>query len=136
MRDFKFRAWRDSGFSESKMLHPHSITLAPDNSYIGACSETETIGVNHNLKERDEFHLMQFTGCLDKNDTEMYEGDLVRVVRYDGEFDQVHPVIFERGAFRLDGLNILGTNLVGQIGASCLEVVGNIYETPELAKAM
>ena len=76
--------------------------------------------------------LMQYTGLKDKNGVEIYEGDIV--VRYDkNERGYLYRksntvrVIEWRSSFNETGFNI-GSS-------SRLEVIGNIYENPELLEA-
>lgn len=74
--------------------------------------------------------VMQFTGLKDKNGNEIYEGDIVR--GFDG---QVDVVVFENGCFMWkrtpmiydpsEGFDIFHTD-------DWAEVIGNIYENPEL----
>lgn len=82
----------------------------------------------------------QYTGKKDKNDIEIYEGDLLKPFYDDGE---IHEVIWheESASFRvatyLDNLHC-GTFaelfFMDDINEDCNEVVGNIYENPELLK--
>jgi len=71
-------------------------------------------------------HLMQFTGLKDKNGKEIYEGDI-----FDSNVKGFAPCVvgFNRGAFVFsedgDEYNL------GQI-YSTIEVIGNIYESPEI----
>jgi uncharacterized phage protein (TIGR01671 family) len=75
-------------------------------------------------RQIEEFELMQFTGLLDKNGKEIYEGDILALVN--GYCDVVK---FERSAWRWnDGHNILGVSW----NLESFEVLGNIYENPEL----
>lgn len=77
----------------------------------------------------------QFTGLLDKNGKEIYEGD---IILYGGSIQQ--EVVFRHGAF---GYLIYGGGFVSYAGNTNFtfnplnrskehEVIGNIYDNPEL----
>lgn len=69
----------------------------------------------------------QYTGLKDENGREIYEGDLL------GEKEKAE-VKFEDGAFRVRGYVIgewLGKMEMRQIDAN---IIGNIYENPDLLK--
>lgn len=74
--------------------------------------------------------LMQFTGLLDKNGKEIYEGDLVRA-HYPSldtlETHQICQVVYAEPEFVM--INGEGDDL--SLGGE-VEIVGNIYENPEL----
>jgi uncharacterized phage protein (TIGR01671 family) len=77
----------------------------------------------------DEIELMQSTGIFDKNNTEIFEGDIVRVL------DSTYTVFYdnERGSYRLkphdDRWNVDYMSNFSHGGN--FEVVGNIYENKE-----
>lgn len=93
--------------------------------------------------EVDPATVGQFTGLYDKNGKEIYEGDIVSHPWKDPIFGDlvetgkfVHSTIcFNNGAFvvnyRLQGEYIY---LQDFVRLKCLEVVGNIYDNPELLK--
>lgn len=82
----------------------------------------------------DENTIGQYTGFKDKNEKEMYEGDIVNLASEDTEpFMRNIPLVVRRypdGQFllvdRLGCRDFLVTNIV--------EVIGNIHDNPELLK--
>jgi uncharacterized phage protein (TIGR01671 family) len=71
--------------------------------------------------------IMQFTGLLDKNGKEIYEGDIVRSEQWE---PSTYKIAFDRGAFYLATKN---DEEVADIKyAERFEVIGNIYDNPEL----
>ena len=81
--------------------------------------------------------LMQYTGLKDKNDKEIYEGD---IVDFDGK---KHMVTFANGGFGI--WKEMRTNLYSDetrkyheplwnLVVDGCEIIGNIYENPELIK--
>ena len=69
--------------------------------------------------------LMQSTGLFDKNGKEIYEGDIVQ-----NEFLSVNKIVFADGGFKVTSGTSVG-NYLGHFVEN-LEVIGNIYENPEL----
>lgn len=84
------------------------------------------------LSEHDEVDpktVGQFTGMLDKNGEKIFEDDIVKTI--EGPF----KVVCEHGAFWLyDKLLLSNDHLdfLGSYETEAVEVIGNIYDNPEL----
>jgi len=78
--------------------------------------------------------LMQYTGLKDKNGKEIYEGDIVHVTDFFHGDAKVYKgvVKFVGGYYQIEGQDIRNAPLGWIISSDDLEVIGNIYENPEL----
>jgi len=136
MREIKFRA-----FLRSDQRLPNGITLGyekyPRGIYevmdLNFASEIVTLWSE---KEHTSFEvslrkveLLQYTGHKDKNGVEIYDGYIVRD-KYGVKIPMV--VTWDDAGFRTLGKHN-GEQYVGYVKDSC-EVIGNIYENPELLK--
>jgi len=122
MREIKFRAWCNN---MKAMVDVMDVHFSKNNGYI----KTPSSGFSKN------FTLLQYTGLKDKNDTEIYEGDIV------GFNNHAHLVDFRGGSFVVvyppeNRKEIEGECLTDNLDVffKCFkgEVIGNIYENPEL----
>lgn len=74
----------------------------------------------------DFVEVMQFTGLLDKNGVEIYEGDIMST----GHGWSNYTVVFEDGSFCFGNDQPNGADRLSHDRVGRLEVIGNIYETP------
>lgn len=81
--------------------------------------------------KEDNYELLQFSGLTDKSGVEIYESDIVKTSR---KGCKTAEIVFERGSFRLKVKNIRNDELDYNLSIYKLEVVGNIFETPELSE--
>lgn len=134
-REIKFRAW-DKTYKRMNYKVQVGNTDYADQNYT--CNsiwvdygDRKSIGwMNADEKCID---LMQFTGLIDKNGKEIYEGDFC-IVPYLGDEKTRGVIEYKNGAFVFMSKENPSLQVVGwsMIKPSETEVVGNIFETPEL----
>jgi len=94
--------------------------------------QEDELGVTRDL---DDFTLMQYTGLKDKNGVEIYEGDILKSYEHDAvRYNHPYSVIEYgdwAGADEVYGYQFPHN---GWDTERWLEVIGNIYENPELVK--
>ncbi len=114
-REIKFRAWK----------------VDQDGSYMIPFEKMLSDAWNMTSLNANGFKMMQFTGLKDKNGREIYEGDIIKAHDHPtGVDDALGDVYYDQGCWKLrNGLPILP-----DYGTAWTEVIGNIYENPELLK--
>ena len=126
-REFKFRVWDKVN---NKMLYWESMI------------ESETIGsfLDSMHPNYRFWELMQWTGLLDKNDRDVYEGDVLQHTTSTMRKVVKGYVSFVNGRFVLTHNKVLN-KMTGKLLEAYIypfiknfEVIGNIYENPELLK--
>lgn len=124
MRELKFRVW--------DKLEQRFITC--DEGYQGHYV-LSLKGEFHNLQNGSggkECVVQQYTGLKDRNGKEIYEGDIFKGGNY--KWDAVE---FRNGQFQVNLIGARGFTLDELCCDSDLqrpEVIGNIFENPELLK--
>ena len=123
----KFRAY--DGGSLSRMYQPDEVMVGNGNIWI--IDEDSAAGewiVNNDI------HLMQSTGIFDRNGQEIFEGDIVRQVRTQPTTENktiTGVVTMLEGAWVImNDCEQLARYLWSETDEN--EVLGNIYENPEL----
>lgn len=114
MREIKFRAW---DMKKKQMLTIFDSSVGSD-WYLPSWKEN--------------YKVMQYTGLTDKNGTEIYEGDII-------SYNKSREVVYFDTSLRIPcfttGIGLgSSTKRHPYVITKRHEVIGNIYENPELLK--
>ena len=126
MREIKFRAWlkeKKEIVDVEEIDFMNKVINYIDNDYEN--NRQEIRGAYF-----EDIELMQYTGLKDKNNKEIYEGDVLS----NGNDEKPYKVIFENGSFRAEfegDFEEYSFYLIDIVAQHC-EIVGNIYQNPEL----
>jgi uncharacterized phage protein (TIGR01671 family) len=115
-REIKFRAWDKK---EKRMLPVDAVNFF-NKSIVSNRARGEHSGGQLGFIEVE---LMQYTGLKDKNGKEIYEGDIIKSGN-----GALGVVKWRHFGFEQDMIKTLGWWVIQEDG----EVIGNIYENPEL----
>lgn len=132
-REIKFRAWDNYGKS---FINDDEYLIGLDGKFyrMDFYSGIENYEDGNLIwNELDNITLSQFTGLLDKNGKEIYEGDIICWTINDKQKNQI---VFHEGCF--GHLNFTGINKehrefipINKTRAEYMIVCGNIYENPD-----
>lgn len=130
-REIKFRAWHKKARKMFPVIGWMQGDYGPDDSCVYAIDEHGvTVRMADGLVE-----LLQFTGLQDKNERDIYEGDIIEFSIFpepEQEAKRIRDtVVWKHGCFGLGKrIELLG----GMPSYRGIEVIGNVHEHPELLK--
>lgn len=146
-REIRFRAWDNKNKYMVDASYGNWISF-DGVPYEEADRKYDTPNIE--IEVSRDLILMQSTGTYDKNKKEIYEGDVIKLVNEDNETIRV---LCEFGTARrnINGnlVDITGfyfklesgfksfpivENYLGKHDLELFEIIGNVYETPELFK--
>uniref|UniRef100_A0A6M3LPJ6 Putative YopX protein n=1 Tax=viral metagenome TaxID=1070528 RepID=A0A6M3LPJ6_9ZZZZ len=122
MREIKFRAYH----KKEKRFYCFDLET---------CTQTHYVGYYHPITDEKDCELddptlyskkQLYTGLQDKNGKEIYEGDICK--HTSGQVE-VNSVEYYVGEWHLEPHDLYLSDECGEV-----EVIGNIYENPELLK--
>lgn len=118
-REIKFRVW---DIENKEMLNVQELDFEP--TFYGGRIAIRPDQYNDYFDTEDMI-LMQYTGLHDKNEKEIYEGDIVKYENMTGK------IMFFNGSFIMSNFEETEEWELGVINEE-LEIMGNIYDNPEL----
>lgn len=131
-REIKFRAWnfKDKKMFSAEDMAEDQMTILPTGNFINVHGVSTKLSV---IYPHESMLPLQYTGLKDKNGKEIYEGDVTNkgIVRW---FDDL---VWDSSGSQHPGFYFdnYGSELDWHLGFDdAIEVIGNIYENPELLK--
>jgi len=127
VREIRFRAW---DYTQNK------IRIVTD--LMSVCDGSWNVSYDGGENYTGDIVLMQYTGLHDKKGKEIYEGDIIRecyTIFPDDMEVFISEVLFQNGSFQLSGEDyepFSGESSMCSIKSTDLEVIGNVWENPEL----
>ena len=120
----KYRAWD----SAKKEMFKDTFAITESGQVVVV--EQESVASSPDYVFVDHLVIMQSTGLADKNGKEIFEGDIVKMSKDVYSDPTYYEIVRHRGgAYRLES-NQHGCEL--WLRHTNCEVIGNIYENPEL----
>lgn len=133
MRDINFRAWDKK---KKEMYFVYNLIFRQSDGQITVLPKRYPLDYKYRYFPND-IELMQYTGLKDKHGKEIYEGDIVKLlINHLSDFDpntqntDIVPVKFDNAMFYFGDMTMNYKPLIDAM----FEVIGNIYENPELLK--
>jgi uncharacterized phage protein (TIGR01671 family) len=132
MREFKFRLW---SIEEKQFIAPNILEVFDESGDLTPFKYIKTGKLNPLYMPVENYIIQQYTGLTDKNKNLIYEGDIVKFSRLFEKERKIKElksfVRFHNGQFGFDliGFNDMFFTLSDECG---IEVIGNIFEHPEL----
>ena len=137
MREIKFRAWD----SVVKDWVPMGVNHISDLVRIKATKKKGEFLIDTFDSGSRRLILMQFTGFHDRAGKEIYEGDIIKYHYFyfacgsEVEKEETCSVRWDDSFANFDAIDKEGfAHFLGQASDDGIEVIGNLYETPELLK--
>jgi len=118
MREIKFRTYYETSRFFSKGLMHYFSDME---QFITFFSQDYEMLIKSTL--------MQYTGLKDKNGKEIYEGDILKT-----DFNDIAEVKYGLGCFHIESNQDYESITLFEWSDDMSEVIGNIYENPELIK--
>jgi len=121
MKNFKFRAW-DKDHKYMEYTDKNLIVTFGEKGIVNA---TDLSDIYSACEYMQNYELMQSTGLKDNDGIEFYKKDIVRNI----DSEELGVVEYDEGQFRVSYNGV--SEQLWEIDKD-LQIIGNIYENPEL----
>jgi uncharacterized phage protein (TIGR01671 family) len=131
-REIKFRAW---DFRHKKMFGVDALYQNQVDYIDDKLTEFSAFKPCYGYLSRDEVVVMQFTGLKDKNGKEIYEGDIILSHKEYNSYSGLNSTIYAGNKYQIKNNGwrfYLEPSSLYRVDMEEIEVIGNIYENPEL----
>jgi uncharacterized phage protein (TIGR01671 family) len=117
------------------MIDVFNMAKMPDEDFVRVFE----LGIEQkNYPSDRQCVVMQFTGLTDKNGKEIYEGDILKYVRLTNKLKEAKDILFVEwctwsyALFKMRNNERSYFTILDKIISIKCEIIGNIYENPEL----
>lgn len=137
MREVKFRAWDKINkewlvYKQKTVAWQHPIykEAIPFKVWMYFSQDGKAFSELQYCIDSEDFEVVQFTGLKDSKGNEIYEGDIVSLCIYDNN-SEIFIIEWVNSGFRFCDKAQSGYPMDIH-GVHDIEIIGNIYENPEL----
>lgn len=133
-RQIKFRA---KHIKNGAWLYGDLLQSNEGSVYIGVHGQYIDDGMHFNdmydeTPYIDEDTIGQFTGLLDKNGKEIYEGDIIEITNPNTKEKYISTVKWNLKGYYAAIMGNNGNVILGYIDKSLIRIIGNIHDNPKL----
>ena len=141
MREIKFRIYFEANEDEPAwMSEPITLLDLLHGEDIEFRNEEDTVSLPLNdfrffYKQNEKYKIMQYTGLKDKNGKEIYEGDTLGYKNFENEMEIIGEIKYgKKGNSCYSNLGAYGWYIPNKNieNYNFYEIIGNIYDNPEL----
>ena len=145
MREFKFRLW---SIEEKQFIAPNILEVFNESGDLTPFKYIKTGKLNPLYMPVENYIIQQYTGLTDSKGNHIYEGDIIKEHHFEdwGDkigYEYIGIVVYKEysddilyAGYKTIPAKNQNTKFRGNAIQSDCEVIGNIFENPELLKTI